>query len=117
MQAVFRGYQVRRQYQKIIWSVGVLEKALLRWRKKKKGFRGLQVCPDEAVEDQKQEGEVEDFFRVSRNQAEERVERAVVRVQSMFRSKRAQQDYHRMKMAHNEAMVGNFVINLIVIST
>lgn len=115
MQAIFRGYQVRRQYRKIIWSVGVLEKAILRWRKKKRGFRGLQVCSDEAVNDQKQESEVEDFFRASRNQAEERVERAVVRVQSMFRSKRAQQDYHRMKMAHNEAMVGNFFfINLIV---
>ncbi|XP_058212601.1 calmodulin-binding transcription activator 6-like isoform X3 [Rhododendron vialii] len=105
IQAVFRGFQVRRQYRKIIWSVGVLEKAILRWRKKKRGFRGLQVCPDEAVNDQKQESEVEDFFRVSRNQAEERVERAVVRVQSMFRSKRAQEDYHRMKMAHNEAML------------
>ncbi|KAG5555226.1 hypothetical protein RHGRI_012685 [Rhododendron griersonianum] len=78
IQAVFRGYQVRRQYRKIIWSVGVLEKAILRWRKKKRGFRGLQVCPDEAVNDQKQESEVEDFFRLSRNQAEERVERAVL---------------------------------------
>ncbi|KAH7844697.1 hypothetical protein Vadar_030715 [Vaccinium darrowii] len=105
IQAVFRGYQVRRQYRKIIWSVGVLEKVILRWRKKKRGFRGLQVCPEEAVEDQNQESEVEDFFRASRNQAEERVERAVVRVQSMFRSKRAQEEYHRMKMAHNEAML------------
>ncbi|KAI8561790.1 hypothetical protein RHMOL_Rhmol04G0368800 [Rhododendron molle] len=78
IQAVFRGYQVRRQYRKIIWSVGVLEKVILRWRKKKRGFRGLQVCPDEAVNDQKQESEVEDFFRLSRNQAEERVERAVL---------------------------------------
>ncbi|KAE9455153.1 hypothetical protein C3L33_12959, partial [Rhododendron williamsianum] len=78
IQAIFRGYQVRRQYRKIIWSVGVLEKAILRWRKKKRGFRGLQVCPDEAVNDQKQESEVEDFFRLSRNQAEERVERAVL---------------------------------------
>lgn len=60
MQAIFRGYQVRRQYRKIIWSVGVLEKVILRWRKKKRGFRGLQVCPDEAVEDQNQESEVED---------------------------------------------------------
>ncbi|XP_059632783.1 calmodulin-binding transcription activator 5-like [Cornus florida] len=104
IQAVFRGFQVRRQYGKIIWSVGVLEKAILRWRLKRKGFRGLNVCPVEAVKDQKQENDVEeDFFRASRKQAEERVERSVVRVQAMFRSKRAQQDYRRMKLAHNQA--------------
>uniref|UniRef100_A0A5B7A702 Putative calmodulin-binding transcription activator 6 isoform X1 n=1 Tax=Davidia involucrata TaxID=16924 RepID=A0A5B7A702_DAVIN len=103
IQAVFRGFQVRKQYRKIIWSVGVLEKVILRWRLKKKGFRGLQVNAVEA-EEQKQESDVEeDFFRASRKQAEERVERSVVRVQAMFRSKRAQEEYHRMKMAHNEA--------------
>ncbi|CAL5346879.1 unnamed protein product [Camellia sinensis] len=104
IQAVFRGYQVRRQYQKIVWSVGVLEKVILRWRLKRKGFRGLQVSPVEAMNNQKQESEVEEeFFRASRKQAEERVERSVVRVQAMFRSRRAQEEYHRMKLAHNEA--------------
>ncbi|PSR92522.1 Calmodulin-binding transcription activator 5 like [Actinidia chinensis var. chinensis] len=106
IQAVFRGLQVRRQYRKIVWSVGVLEKAILRWRLKRRGFRGLQVSPDEAVViDPKQESDVEDFFRASRNQAEERVERSVVRVQALFRSKRAQQEYQRMKLAYNEAML------------
>ncbi|CAJ1963270.1 unnamed protein product [Sphenostylis stenocarpa] len=101
IQAAFRGFQVRRQYRKIIWSVGVLEKAILRWRLKRKGFRGLQVNP---VEDEKQEnGAEEDFFRTSRKQAEERVERSVVRVQAMFRSKQAQVEYRRMKLAHNQA--------------
>ncbi|GFZ11512.1 calmodulin-binding transcription activator [Actinidia rufa] len=33
IQAVFRGFQARRQYRKIVWSVGVLEKAILRWRR------------------------------------------------------------------------------------
>ena len=108
MQAVFRGLQVRRQYRKIVWSVGVLEKAIFRWRLKRRGFRGLQVSPDEAVViDPKQESDVEAFFMASRSQAEERVERSVVRVQALFRSKRAQQEYQRMKMAYNEAMVGN----------
>ncbi|KAG7616189.1 Calmodulin-binding transcription activator 5 [Arabidopsis thaliana] len=102
IQAAFRGFQVRRQYQKITWSVGVLEKAILRWRLKRKGFRGLQVSqPDE------KEGSeaVEDFYKTSQKQAEERLERSVVKVQAMFRSKKAQQDYRRMKLAHEEAQL------------
>ncbi|XP_048235121.1 calmodulin-binding transcription activator 5 isoform X2 [Ricinus communis] len=101
IQAAFRGYQVRRQYRKIIWSVGVLEKAILRWRLKRKGFRGLQIDPVEAVADLKQGSDTEeDFYKASRKQAEERVERAVVRVQAMFRSKKAQAEYRRMKLTH-----------------
>ncbi|KAL2341702.1 hypothetical protein Fmac_009642 [Flemingia macrophylla] len=101
IQAAFRGFQARKQYQKIIWSVGVLEKVILRWRLKRKGFRGLQVNPEE---EEKQESDVEeDFFRTSQKQAEERVERSVIRVQAMFRSKKAQEEYRRMKLAHNQA--------------
>lgn len=115
IQAVFRAYQVRRQYRKILWSVGVLEKAILRWRLKRKGFRGLQVEPVEAVAEQKQESDVEeDFFKVGRKQAEERVERSVVKVQSMFRSKQAQQEYRRMKLAHNQARVDLFHFYLVI---
>ncbi|KAK9288740.1 hypothetical protein L1049_017204 [Liquidambar formosana] len=106
IQAVFRGYQVRRQYRKIIWSVGVLEKAILRWRFKRRGFRGLQVDPVQAVTNQNQESDIEEeFFRASRKQAEERIERSVVKVQAMFRSKQAQQEYRRMKLAHTEAQL------------
>ncbi|CAA0824131.1 Calmodulin-binding transcription activator 5 [Striga hermonthica] len=105
IQAAFRGFQVRRQYHKIVWSVGILEKAILRWRLKRKGFRGLQVQPgDVTFKDPNVESDPEeDFFQASRKQAEERVERSVVRVQAMFRSKRAQEDYRRMKLEHNKA--------------
>ncbi|KAH6832074.1 calmodulin-binding transcription activator [Perilla frutescens var. hirtella] len=104
IQAIFRGMQVRRQYRKICWSVGVLEKAILRWRLRRKGFRGLQVQPDETPQDPNQESDVEeDFFKASRKQAEERVERSVVRVQAMFRSKRAQEEYSRMKLECSRA--------------
>ncbi|VVA90736.1 unnamed protein product [Arabis nemorensis] len=102
IQAAFRGFQVRRQYQKITWSVGVLEKAILRWRLKRKGFRGLQVSQ---AEEKEGSGTIEDFYKTSQKQAEERLERSVVRVQAMFRSKKAQQDYRRMKLAHEEAQV------------
>ncbi|XP_057785587.1 calmodulin-binding transcription activator 5 isoform X2 [Salvia miltiorrhiza] len=104
IQANFRGFQVRRQYRKICWSVGVLEKAILRWRLKRKGFRGLQVQPDETLPDQNQESDAEeDFFKASRKQAEERVERSVVKVQAMFRSRRAQEEYRRMKVECSRA--------------
>ncbi|XP_024982765.1 calmodulin-binding transcription activator 6-like isoform X2 [Cynara cardunculus var. scolymus] len=104
IQAIFRGHQVRRQYTKIVWSVGVLEKAILRWRLKRRGFRGLQVDPNNVEKDENQENNgMEGFFRASRKQAEERVERSVVRVQAMFRSKRAQEEYRKMKQEHLQA--------------
>ncbi|XP_073276940.1 calmodulin-binding transcription activator 5-like isoform X1 [Primulina huaijiensis] len=104
IQAVFRAFQARMQYRKIVWSVGIFEKAVLRWRLKRKGFRGLQVQPDETPEDPNRGNDVEEgFFQASRKQAEERVERSVVRVQAMFRSRRAQEEYRRMKLAHNQA--------------
>ncbi|KAG9139438.1 hypothetical protein Leryth_021581 [Lithospermum erythrorhizon] len=108
IQAIFRGFQVRRQYRKICWSVGVLEKAILRWRLKRKGFRGLEVNIQDEVNDQEHEGCAEEFFQASRKQAEERVERSVVKVQAMFRSKRAQEEYRRMKLEHNKALVNIF---------
>lgn len=105
MQALFRGFQVRKQYKKIVWSVGVLEKAILRWRLKRKGFRGLQVAPDEDNDEKEENFGEESFFHASRRQAEERVERSIIRVQAMFRSKKAQEEYSKMKLAHNQTSV------------
>ncbi|GKV31380.1 hypothetical protein SLEP1_g40074 [Rubroshorea leprosula] len=105
IQATFRGFQVRKQYRKILWSVGVLEKVILRWRLKRKGFRGLCVNVVEPAADQRQEesDSEEDFYRTSRKQAEERVDRAVVRVHAMIGSKKTQEEYQRMKLTHNQA--------------
>ncbi|KAH7288259.1 hypothetical protein KP509_31G019600 [Ceratopteris richardii] len=91
IQAYFRMYRARKQYQKLIWSVGVLEKGILRWYKRKKGLRGYQpeVCG--------QVGNNDDFLQVGRKQAEEALERSVVLVQSMVRSKIAREQYRRMK--------------------
>lgn len=94
----------------------MLEKAVLRWRLKRKGLRGLQVDPIEASGDEKQESDTEeDFYRKSRKQAEERVEKSVVRVQAMFRSKKAQEEYRRMKLTHNEAKVSDLVLNFFLV--
>ncbi|KAF1887591.1 hypothetical protein Lal_00040645 [Lupinus albus] len=104
IQAAFRKFKERKHYRKILWSVGVVEKAVLRWRLKRRGLRGLQVNPVEATRDEKPESDVEeDFFRIGRKQASQRVERSVVRVQAMFRSKKAQEEYRRMKLALNQA--------------
>ena len=100
---------MRRQYKKILWSVGVVEKAILRWRHKRRGLRGMQSA--EVAEPMRIDpgpssstGE-EDFFVISRRQAEDRLSRSVTRVQALFRSYKAQQEYRRMKMTHEQAQV------------
>lgn len=108
MQAAFRRFQVRKQYLKILWSAGILEKSILRWRLKRRGFRGLRGNPIEADPDQRQEGDtVEDFYRASQKQAEEHIQRSVEQVQAMILSKTAQQEYRSMKMTHDQARVGD----------
>lgn len=78
-----------------------------------KSICGLKVEIKEPIDDQKRESDTEeDFYRASRKQAEERVEKAVVRVQAMFRSKQAQQEYRRMKLAHTQAQVRTLLTSL-----
>ncbi|CAL5198962.1 unnamed protein product [Lathyrus oleraceus] len=104
IQAAFRCFQQRKHYHKILWSVGVVEKAVLRWRLKRKGFRGLQLNTAETEGDQNQQSDAEEeFFKTGRKQAEDRVERSVILVQAMFRSKKVQEDYRRMKLELNQA--------------
>ncbi|CAL5072663.1 unnamed protein product [Urochloa decumbens] len=107
IQAAYRGHQVRRQYRKVIWSVGVVEKAILRWRKKRKGLRGIAAGMPVAMATDAEAASTaeEDYYQVGRQQAENRFNRSVVRVQALFRSHRAQQEYRRMKVAHEEAKV------------
>lgn len=86
----------------------MLEKAILRWRQKGKGLRGL-ILPQstENVQEgiQAEYGLHEDFFLDSRKQTEERLSRAVICVQSMYRSKRAQEEYRMMKLSHDREKV------------
>ncbi|KAL9402057.1 hypothetical protein Peur_005906 [Populus x canadensis] len=39
IQARVRGHQVRKQYKRVVWSVGIVEKAIWRWRRKRTGLR------------------------------------------------------------------------------
>lgn len=73
MQAAFRGFQVRKKYSKILWSIGVIDKAIMHWRFKRTGLRGLYVNAVQEMEDQNWENEIEDEM-----QAEEHVTKFVM---------------------------------------
>lgn len=98
IQAHIRGHQVRQQYKKITWSVGILEKAILRWRRKGKGLRGFHkgTPPISADDIQMHRPEEDDFLKVGRKQIEAGIEKALARVHSMVKSPEAREQYRRL---------------------
>ncbi|KAL8113985.1 hypothetical protein AgCh_021046 [Apium graveolens] len=99
IQAHVRGHQVRKNYKVICWAVGVLEKVVLRWRRRGSGLRGFRPeagCTDE-VED-------EDIVKVFRKQkVDVAIDEAVSRVLSMVDSVEAREQYHRMLEKYGQA--------------
>ncbi|KAI5008020.1 hypothetical protein ZWY2020_009068 [Hordeum vulgare] len=92
IQAHVRGHQVRRNYRKVIWSVGIVEKVILRWRRKGRGLRGGTA-----------EGEDEyDFLKDGRKQAEGRLQRSLARVKSMTQYPEAREQYSRLQACVTE---------------
>ncbi|KAL0856512.1 hypothetical protein Bca101_061665 [Brassica carinata] len=99
IQAHVRGHQVRKQYRTIIWSVGLLEKIILRWRRKGSGLRGFKrdavtkapepVCAPTQEDDY-------DFLKEGRKQTEERLQKALTRVKSMAQYPEARAQYRRL---------------------
>ncbi|XP_038997320.1 calmodulin-binding transcription activator 4-like [Hibiscus syriacus] len=99
IQAHVRGYQVRKNYGVICWAVGVLDKVVLRWRRKGVGLRGFHSEPDPIGE-----SEDEDILKVFRKQkVDGAVDEAVSRVLSMVDSPDARQQYRRMLERYSEA--------------
>ncbi|RYR63777.1 hypothetical protein Ahy_A04g021531 isoform C [Arachis hypogaea] len=97
IQAHVRGYQVRKQYKIIVWAVGVLEKVVLRWRRKGAGLRGYR-------QDSIDENDDDDFLKVFRKQkVHVAIEKAFSRVLSMVHSNGARQQYRRMLEMYREA--------------
>lgn len=97
LQAHVRGHQVRKQYKKVVWSVSIVEKAILRWRRKGAGLRGFQV--KNSLGNGSQEVEKTDeyeFLRISRKQKFAGVEKALARVKSMVRHPEARDQYMRL---------------------
>jgi hypothetical protein len=96
-QAHVRGHQVRKQYKKVVWSVSIVEKAILRWRRKGAGLRGFQVAKamvDVAPEIEKTDEY--DFLRIGRKQKFAGVEKALARVKSMVHYPEARNQYMRL---------------------
>ncbi|KAK1295583.1 Calmodulin-binding transcription activator 3 [Acorus calamus] len=92
-----RGYRVRKQYRKLVWSVGILEKVILRWRRKRSGLRGFTaVKAGGTIEPGIGKIDEYDFLRQGRKQKEAGVEKALARVHSMARYQESRDQYMRL---------------------
>ncbi|KAK8321287.1 hypothetical protein V6Z11_A12G091600 [Gossypium hirsutum] len=99
IQAHVRGHQVRKNYRKIVWSVGIVEKVILRWRRKGSGLRGFKpetLTKGPSVSVPPKEDDY-DFLKKGRKQTEERLQKALARVKSMAQNPAGRDQYSRMK--------------------
>ncbi|KAK6118384.1 hypothetical protein DH2020_047801 [Rehmannia glutinosa] len=99
IQAHVRGHQVRKNYRKIIWSVGILDKIILRWRRKGRGLSGFKpeahAASTSTVDTETKEDDY-DFLKEGRKQTEERLQKALARVKSMVQYPEARDQYRRL---------------------
>lgn len=94
-----RGHQVRKNCGKIIWTVGILEKVILRWRRKGSGLRGFKAEANSEVtmiEDVTSSEDDYDVLKEGRKQTEQRLQKALARVKSMIQYPEARDQYHRV---------------------
>ncbi|OMO56135.1 IQ motif, EF-hand binding site [Corchorus capsularis] len=104
IQAHVRGHQVRKNYRTIVWSVGILEKVILRWRRKGSGLRGFKreaLIEGPSMHAPPKEDDY-DFLKQGRKQTEERLQKALARVKSMAQNPAGRDQYSRMKNVVNE---------------
>ena len=106
IQAHVRGNLVRRRFRKILWSVGILEKVILRWKRKRLGLRGFK-SGDMSANTKEDDDE---FLKEGRKQAEKAVEKAVTTVTTMVRSQPAREQYRRLREGSLKAeQLGQFL--------
>nr|XP_011464949.1 PREDICTED: calmodulin-binding transcription activator 1-like isoform X3 [Fragaria vesca subsp. vesca] len=98
IQAHVRGHQVRKTYKKLVWSVGIMEKVILRWRRKRPGLRGFRVEKAVDTSSENKRSDDYDFLSVGRKQKFAGVEKALARVQSMSRHPEAREQYMRLQL-------------------
>ncbi|XP_027078238.1 calmodulin-binding transcription activator 3-like [Coffea arabica] len=99
IQAHVRGHQVRKNYRSIIWSVGILEKVILRWRRKGSGLRGFkpEAPPVEtSIQGSSSKEDDYDFLKEGRKQTENQLQKALARVKSMVQYPEARDQYRRL---------------------
>ncbi|CAJ1851180.1 unnamed protein product [Sphenostylis stenocarpa] len=100
IQAIVRGYQVRKQYKLLLWAVGILNKVVLRWRRKRVGISSVR----QEIESNEEESDDEDFLNVFRKEkVNAAIEKALKRVLSMVKSKGARQQYRRLLSLYRQA--------------
>lgn len=98
-----RGYQVRKSYKVICWAVGILDKVVLRWRRKGVGLRKFLSGTDTIDET---EDEDEDILRVFRKKKVDlAIDEAVALVISMVESPDARWQYRRVLQRYRQAKV------------
>ncbi|ONK75551.1 uncharacterized protein A4U43_C03F18080 [Asparagus officinalis] len=100
IQAHVRGHQVRKHYKKIVWTVLVVEKAILRWRRKGSGLRGFRsegLIEGPSVQNKPSKEDDYDFLKEGRKQTEARLEKALARVKSMVQYPEARDQYRRLQ--------------------
>lgn len=99
---------MRKRYKTVVWSVGILEKVILRWRRKGTGLRGFRPdalnkasSPHVAPVVQKKPSEEDDYdyLKEGRKQTEERLQKALVRVKSMVQYPEGRAQYRRLLTA------------------
>ncbi|XP_027331355.1 calmodulin-binding transcription activator 2-like isoform X2 [Abrus precatorius] len=106
IQAHIRGHQVRKQYKKVVWSVGIVEKAILRWRRKGAGLRGFRIgqTVGNVAKDADKNDEYE-FLSIGRRQKSEDVKKALDRVKSMVRNPVARDQYMRLIIKYQKLKI------------
>ncbi|XP_021753196.1 calmodulin-binding transcription activator 2-like isoform X1 [Chenopodium quinoa] len=126
IQAHVRGHQARKRYKPVVWSVGILEKAILRWRRKGTGLRGFRsdalnkaassTDAPPVVQKPPSEEDDYDYLKEGRKQTEERLQKALVRVKSMVQYPDARAQYRRLLTAvegfqKNQSQVQDSTLN------
>ncbi|KAM2668067.1 hypothetical protein EV2_019689 [Malus domestica] len=99
IQAHVRGHQVRKNYRKIVWSVGIVEKIILRWRRKGSGLRGFKpeaLAEPPSMQASSSKDDDYDVLKEGRKQTEQRLQKALARVKSMIQYPEARDQYSRL---------------------
>ncbi|XP_076953540.1 calmodulin-binding transcription activator 4-like isoform X2 [Bidens hawaiensis] len=113
IQAHVRGHQVRKHYKVFCWAVGVVEKIVLRWRRKGVGLRGFKQ--ELAAIDENEDEDIVKVFR--KEKVDVSIDEAVSRVLSMVESQPARQQYRRMLQKFRQAKAEREVLGSETAST
>ncbi|ESW35769.1 hypothetical protein PHAVU_001G263000 [Phaseolus vulgaris] len=100
IQAIVRGYQARKQYKIILWAVGIYNKVVLRWRRKRVGISSVR----QEMDSNEEGSDDEDFLNVFRKEkVNAAIEKALKRVLSMVRHDDARHQYRRLLSLYRQA--------------